>query len=144
MPNLESCLDAVGEALYISVADILSAFWQLPVAEKHDDRTAFVTPRGKYCFKRMPFGVANAPWLFQHVTSLALDHFGPDSGVLSYTDGLICINNTLESHLVSNEKMFAALQAAGCLLAPCLSSLSSMLQSCFIIRRKNFASSSIA
>ena len=54
MPNLESCLDAVGDALYISVADILSAVWQLPVAEGHVDRTAFVTPRGKYCFKRTP------------------------------------------------------------------------------------------
>eukprot|EP00904_Undaria_pinnatifida_P010732 jgi/Undpi1/678/HiC_scaffold_10.g04142.m1 len=45
MPNLESCLDAVGDTLYISVADILNAFWQLPVAERHVDRTAFVTPR---------------------------------------------------------------------------------------------------
>ena len=49
MPNLESCLNAVGDALCISVAHILSAFWQLPVAEGHVDRTAFVTPRGKYC-----------------------------------------------------------------------------------------------
>ena len=84
MPNLESCLDAVGDALYITVADILSAFWQLLVAEEHVDRTAFVTPGGKYCFKRMPFGVANATWLFQHVMSLALGHLGPESGVLSY------------------------------------------------------------
>ena len=53
MPNLESCLDAVGDAIYITVADILSAFWQLPVDEEHVDRTAFVTPSGKYWFKRM-------------------------------------------------------------------------------------------
>ena len=59
--NLDSCLDAVGEALYNSVADILSAFWQLPVAAEHVDRTAFVTPSGKYCVKRIPFGVANSP-----------------------------------------------------------------------------------
>ena len=118
MPNLESCLDAVGDALYITVADILSAFWQLPVAEEHVDRTAFVTPSGKYCFKRMPFGVANAPWLFQHVMYLGLGHLGPESGVLSYVDDLICINHTFESHLVSLEKMFAALQAASLTLKP--------------------------
>ena len=118
MPNLEPCLDAVGDALYISVADILSAFWQLPVAEGHVDRTAFVTPRGKYCFKCMPFGAANAPWLFQHVMSLALGHLGPDSGILSYIDYLICINHTFESHLVSLEKMFAALYVAGLTLKP--------------------------
>ncbi|CAB1098409.1 unnamed protein product [Ectocarpus sp. CCAP 1310/34] len=118
MPNLESCLDAVGDALYITVADILSAFWQIPVAEEHVDRTAFVTHNGKYCFKRMPFGVANAPWLFQHVMSIALGHLGPDSGVLLYMDNLICINRTFETHLVSIEKMFAALQAAGLTLKP--------------------------
>ncbi len=118
MPNLESCLDAVGDALYITVADILSAFWQIPVAKEHVDRTAFVTPTGKYCFKRMPFGVANAPWLFQHVMSLALGHLGPDSGVLSYMDDLICINRTFDGHLASLEKMFAALQAAGLTLKP--------------------------
>ncbi|CAB1100355.1 unnamed protein product [Ectocarpus sp. CCAP 1310/34] len=118
MPNLESCLDAVGDALYITVADILSAFWQIPVAEEHVDRIAFVTHNGKYCFKRMPFGVANAPWLFQHVMSIALGHLGPDSGVLSYMDDLICINRTFETHLVPIEKMFAALQAAGLTLKP--------------------------
>ena len=121
MPNLESCLDAVGDALYITVGNILNAFWQLPVAEEHVDRTAFVTPSGKYCFKRMPFGVANPPWLFQHVMSLALGHLGhlgPESDVLSYVDDLICINHTFESHLISLEKMFAAMQAAGLTLKP--------------------------
>ena len=98
MPNLKSCLDAVGDALYISVADIVSAFWQLPVAEGHIDRTAFVTPRGKYYFKHIPFGVANAPWLFQRVMSSALGHLGPDSGILFYMYDLICINHTFESH----------------------------------------------
>ena len=119
MPNLESCLDAVGDALYISVADVLSTFWQVPAAEEHvDDRTTFVTSSGKYCFKRMPFGVANSPWLFQLVTSLALGHLGLESGVLSYMDDLICINHTFKDHLASLEKMFAALQAAGLTLKP--------------------------
>ena len=116
--NLKTCLDAVGDALYISVADILSAFWQPPVVKGYVDRTAFVTPRGKYCFKRMPFGVANAPWLFKHGMSLALGHRGPDPGILSYMDDFICINHTLKSHLVSLEEMFAALHVTGLALKP--------------------------
>ena len=66
MPGLESCLDAVGQALFISLTDFQSAFWQLPVVEEHVDRTAFVTRAGKYCFifLRMPFGASTAPWLF--------------------------------------------------------------------------------
>ena len=76
MPNLESCLDALGQALLISVADILSAFWQLPVAEEHIDRTACVIPAGKYRFKWMPFRESNVLWLVQHVMPLALGHPG--------------------------------------------------------------------
>lgn len=118
MPNLKSCLDAVGEALYISVCDILSGFWRIPVAEEHIDRTAFVTLHGEYCCKRMPFGVCNAPWLFQQIMSVAPGHLGPDSGVFSYMDGLICISLTFEVHLKSLEQMFEALQAAGLTLKP--------------------------
>lgn len=118
LPNLETCLDAVGTAAFISVADILSAFWQLPVDEDHIERTAFVTPSGKYCFLRMPFGVCNAPWLFQHMMSLTLGHLGPDTGILSYMDDIIVLNSTFETHLASLEQLFAALQAAGLTLKP--------------------------
>ena len=76
LPNLDSCLDAVGGVKFISTADVLSAFWQLPAAEEHIDRTAFVTPTGMFCFKRMPFGVYNAPWLFQHMMSVTFGHLG--------------------------------------------------------------------
>ena len=118
LPNLETCLDAVGTTAFISVADILSAFWQLPVHEDHVERTAFVTLTGKHCFLRMPFGVCNAPWLFQHMISLNLGHLGPDSGVLSYMDGIIVLNPTFDTHLASLEQLFAALQAAGLTLKP--------------------------
>ena len=64
LPNLESSLDGVGGVNFISTADVLGTFCQLPVAQEYTDRTAFVTPTGKFCFKRTPFGVSNASWLF--------------------------------------------------------------------------------
>lgn len=113
LPNLETCLDSVGTAAFISVADIKSAFWQLPVAEDHIERTAFVTPTGNYCFHRMLSGVCNAPWLFQHIMSMTLGHLGPESGILSYMDGINVVNPTFETHLASLEQLLTALQAAG-------------------------------
>ena len=52
MPNMETYLDAVGGAKFITVADVQSAFHQLPVADSDVESTAFVIARGKYCFKR--------------------------------------------------------------------------------------------
>ena len=37
-PSLGYCLDAVGGVKFISTGDVLSAFWQLPVAEEHIQR----------------------------------------------------------------------------------------------------------
>ena len=100
------------------MAGVLSAFWQLPVAEDHIERTAFVTPSSKFCFNRMPFGVANAPLLFQHTMSLTLGHLGLESGILSYMDDIVCMSSTFDAHLRSLEQMFHALQNAGLTLKP--------------------------
>ena len=61
MPNIETQLDAVGGDKFITVTDVQNAFRQLPVADSDVESTAFVTARGKYCFKRMPFGACSAP-----------------------------------------------------------------------------------
>ena len=63
--------------------------------------------------ERLPFGIANAPFLFSRKTSQAFAHFGPKSGLLVYMDDCICCSCTWEGHLQLLEKMFRALQAAG-------------------------------
>ena len=73
MPNLESRLDTVGGARYllVTVCDVQNAYHQIPVAAFEQDKTASVTPDGKWVFKQLPFGIANAPFLFSRITSLA-------------------------------------------------------------------------
>ncbi|CAB1108264.1 unnamed protein product [Ectocarpus sp. CCAP 1310/34] len=46
LANMESNLDSVGSAKFISVADVQSAYWQIPVHPDHVERTAFVTNSG--------------------------------------------------------------------------------------------------
>ena len=67
MPDLESRLDAVGGAHYVTVSDVQKAYHQIPVAESEQDKTAFVTQNGKWVFKRLPFGIANASFLFSRI-----------------------------------------------------------------------------
>ena len=89
MPDIESHIDTVGGANFITVCDVQSAYWQIPVAPKDRHKTAFVTSKGKYVFKVLPFGIANAPWIFQRVMSLAFANFGQPSGLLVYMDDVI-------------------------------------------------------
>ena len=118
MPDIESHIDTVGGAKFITVCDVQSAYWQIPVAPKDRHKTAFVTSKGKYVFKVLPFGIANAPWIFQRVMSLAFANFGQPSGLLVYMDDLIACSATWEAHLKLLEDMFLALQTVGLTLKP--------------------------
>ena len=118
MPDMEAHIDTVAGAKFITVCDVQSAYHQIPVAEAEQDKTAFVTQNGKWVFKRLPFGIANAPFLFSRMMSLAFSHFGPKSGLLVCVDDCICCSSTWEGHLILLENTFKAIQAAGLTLKP--------------------------
>ena len=83
------------------------------MAESEQGKTVFVTHNGKWVFKRLPFGIASAPFLFSRIMSLALAHFGAKNILLDYMDDCICCSSTWTSYLQLLENMFKALQAPG-------------------------------
>ena len=89
MPDMESRIDAVGGAEFVSVCDIQSANWQIPIVKKDCHKMALVTSKGKYVVKVLPFNIANTRWVFQRAMSLAFANFGQRSGFLVYMDGII-------------------------------------------------------
>ena len=109
----------MGGAKFITECDIQSAYWQIRIAKKDCHKIAFVTSKGKYVvFKVFSFGIANAPWIFQRVMSLAFANFGQPSCLLVYMDDVIACSATWEAHLQLLEDMFRALQTAGLTLQP--------------------------
>ena len=108
MLDIELHIDTVSGAEYITVCDVQSAYWQILIAEKDCHKMAFVTSKGKYFFKLLPFGIANSPWVFQRVASLAFANFGQRRGLLVYIDDAIACS----AHLRLLEDKFRALQEA--------------------------------
>ena len=49
-------IDHIGKGRYISTLDLNKGYWQIPMEETSQDKTAFVTPFGLYEFMKMPFG----------------------------------------------------------------------------------------
>ena len=99
MPDIEYHIDTEGGAKFITVCAVRSAYWQIPIAKKDCHKTAFITSKGKYVFKVLPFGIASAPWIFQRVISLAFANFGQRSGLLVHMDDVIACSATWEAHL---------------------------------------------
>ncbi|XP_055605358.1 uncharacterized protein K02A2.6-like isoform X1 [Uranotaenia lowii] len=65
MPVVDDYLARLGRGKIWSKLDIREAFLQIELAEDSKDITTFITSRGLFRFKRLCFGLATAPELFQ-------------------------------------------------------------------------------
>jgi len=65
LPNITDILDQLGNAKYFSTLDLASRYHQIPMQDKHKNKTAFSTPYDHFEFNRMPFGLKNAPVIYK-------------------------------------------------------------------------------
>ena len=72
MPDPRDVFDRIGGATVFSTLDGASAYWSVPVKEKHREFTAFVSTRGQFEFNRMPFGLSNSQATYQRAVDQAL------------------------------------------------------------------------
>ena len=61
--RMDECIDSLGDSQVFSTLDCNVGYWQIEIEEEDKDKTAFVTHHGLFRFKRMPFGLRNAPSL---------------------------------------------------------------------------------
>ena len=67
LPWIDDLLDKLGQAKYFTTLHLISGYWQIKVNAISQEKTALVTHQGLFEFRVMPFGVKNAPAVFQHL-----------------------------------------------------------------------------
>ena len=65
LPSVEQTLAQIGGAKVFTKLDANSGFWQVELSHDSALLTTFITPFGRFCFKRLPFGITSAPEYFQ-------------------------------------------------------------------------------
>lgn len=102
---------------YFTTLDLASGFHKIPLNNKDIEKTAFSVNNGKYEFLRLPFGLKNAPAIFQRVMDDVLhEHIGKICYV--YIDDIIIFGETLEEQLKNLNIILETLRQANFKIQP--------------------------
>ena len=74
LPTLEDIAPKLAGTRYFSKLDTSSGLWQIPLHSDIAKFTTFMTPFGRFCFKRLAFGNTSAPESFQYIISDLLEN----------------------------------------------------------------------
>ena len=116
LPRVDQVFDVMHGVQFVSITDCHSAFLQIPIDDKETrEKTAFVTPDGGlYEFLRCPFGLVNAPAVWQRLIDETLVGYRWKFA-LAYVDD-ICIftkSHKIEDHLEHLDLVFDRLDQYG-------------------------------
>ncbi|XP_077275167.1 uncharacterized protein LOC143904389 [Temnothorax americanus] len=111
MARIDDQVDRVQGMRYFTTLDLSSGYYQVPMSDDSKHITAFSTTDGHYHFKRMPFGLCNAPAEFQRLISKVLSYLGDDA--MAYFDDIIIPSKTIEEGLRKLKRVLQALREAG-------------------------------
>ena len=97
MSTMDEILERVGGSQVVSKLDLAKGFYQVEVEPQSQEKTAFVSPYGKFEFTRMPFGLKNAPATFQRLMEVVLGDCYHCSA--PYIDDVVVFSGSGEEHV---------------------------------------------
>lgn len=85
----------IGKAKFFSKIDLNKGFHQIKLSNAFQKLTTFITPFGRYYYKRLPFGISMAPEEFVGRFSRVLQ--GTEN-IVYHIDEVLVFGNTIEEH----------------------------------------------
>lgn len=112
IPDISNTLASLGNSNYFTTIDLTSGFHQIQMKEKDIPKTAFSTMNGKYEFTRLPFGLKNAPAIFQRMIDDVLKEYIGKICYVYIDDIIVFGGQTEREHLANVEKILLKLEKA--------------------------------
>eukprot|EP00731_Ephydatia_muelleri_P034154 Em0049g1a len=110
LPVVEQVLAQLTGAKVFSRLDANSGFWQIPLSPESALLTTFITPFGRFCFHRLPFGITSAP---EHFQKRMLSILSGVEGVLCMMDDILVHGKTQEEHDSRLHEVLRRIQRSG-------------------------------
>uniref|UniRef100_A0A2N9I089 Reverse transcriptase domain-containing protein n=1 Tax=Fagus sylvatica TaxID=28930 RepID=A0A2N9I089_FAGSY len=109
LPRIDQLVDSASRHARLSFLDAFQGYHQIPMNPADQEKTAFITPRGTYCYRVMPFGLKNAGATYQRMVTKM---FGPMIGktVEVYIDDMLIKSLREENHIADLLQVFDILR----------------------------------
>nr|GFA72242.1 hypothetical protein [Tanacetum cinerariifolium] len=101
---MDQMLERLAGNKYYSFLDGFSGYFQIPIDPKDQEKTTFTCPYGTFAYKRMPFGLCNAPGTFQRCM-MAIFHDMIERTMEVFMDDFSTFENSFSTCLTNLENM---------------------------------------
>ncbi|KAL0185566.1 hypothetical protein M9458_017236, partial [Cirrhinus mrigala] len=98
LPLVPSALEQLREATIYTKLDLRSAYILIRIKEGDEWKTAFITTRGHYEYQVMPYGLANAPAVFQSFINEIFEDL-LNKYVIAYIDDILLCSKSEAEHI---------------------------------------------
>ena len=98
MPNMTDLVFSQHGMKFFTSLDLVRGYYQVPLADSSQELTAFSTTRNHYQFKRLSFGLKNAPAAFQRQMQEVLQGY-LGKQVMVYIDDILIMSRTFKEHI---------------------------------------------
>jgi len=109
MPRVDDYLEAMNGYKYFALLDLAQNYYQIELAPEERVKTVFVTPDGKYQYRRLPMGLAESPSYFQKLINTVIKDL-KYSHCMGYFDDLPCMGKTFETFCTCLELLLIQLE----------------------------------
>ena len=109
LPRIDQLVDSTAKYKLLTFMDAFSRYNQIKMAEEDQEKTAFITRQGLYCYKVMPFGLMNAGAIYQRLVNKMFNkQIGRNMEV--YVDDMLIKSKEELAYLDDLKEMFATLK----------------------------------
>ena len=108
LPHIDQIIDSTAGCQRLSFLDAYSGYNQIKLKVEDQEKTAFITPHGVFCYQTMPFGLKNAGATYQRMMQKCLkEQIGRNVQV--YVDDIVIMTRQEDTLLQDLRETFANL-----------------------------------
>nr|GEX61701.1 DNA-directed DNA polymerase [Tanacetum cinerariifolium] len=104
LPFMDQMLERLGEKQYYCFLEGFSGYFQIPIDLKDQEKTTFTCPYETFAYRRMPFGLCNAPGTFQ-MCMMVIFHDMIEKIMEVFMDDFFVFGNSFQSCLSHLERI---------------------------------------